>query len=93
MADLIAEPLRALLDDVALGRYPAPDGSVTVAPKSTDGRVGVFGFTAHTVIVADVDRRTGAAPARPITRCWPRYWPNGGHTPAHQPFIAALTRL
>jgi hypothetical protein len=32
MADPIAEPLRALLDDVTLGRYPAPDGSVTVAP-------------------------------------------------------------
>jgi hypothetical protein len=55
MADLIAEPLRALLDDIALGRYPAPDGSVTVAPQSTDGRAGVFGFTAHTVILADVD--------------------------------------
>jgi hypothetical protein len=55
MADLIAEPLRALLDDVALGRYPATDGSVTVAPQSTDGRAGVFGFTAHTVILADVD--------------------------------------
>ena len=55
MADLIAEPLRALLDDVALGRYPATDGSVTVGPQSTDGRAGVFGFTAHTVILADVD--------------------------------------
>jgi|CZLB01.1.fsa_nt_gi hypothetical protein len=55
MADLIAEPLRALLDDVASGRYPAPDGSVTVVPQSTDGRAGVFGFTAHTVILADVD--------------------------------------
>jgi hypothetical protein len=28
---------------------------VTVAPQSTDGRAGVFGFTAHTVILADVD--------------------------------------
>jgi hypothetical protein len=42
MADLTAEPLRALLDDVASGRFPAPDGSVTVVPPSTDERAGVF---------------------------------------------------
>ena len=30
MADLITGPLRALLDNVATARYPAPDGSVTV---------------------------------------------------------------
>jgi hypothetical protein len=52
---LMAEPLLALLDDVASGRYPVPDGSVTVLPQPSARHAGVFGFTAHTVIAANVD--------------------------------------
>jgi hypothetical protein len=43
MADLIAEPLRALLDDVTLGRYPAPDGSVTVRRNQLTGALACSG--------------------------------------------------
>jgi GNAT superfamily N-acetyltransferase len=48
--------LDAILAAAAAGRPPAPDGGVTVLPRSAGGAVaGVVGFTAHHVVSADVD--------------------------------------
>lgn len=48
--------LRALLLDAARGRFPAPDGSVTVLPAPSDGGLAaLLEFTAHLVVAADVD--------------------------------------
>lgn len=47
--------LGALLAGVARGRFPPPDGSVTVLPQPSARDAGVFGFTAHAVIAADLD--------------------------------------
>jgi GNAT superfamily N-acetyltransferase len=69
----MGETLPALLDDVASGRYPPADGSVTVLPQPSAGRPGVFGFTAHTVIFANVDpgwvrdQLSDGGPAAPLS--------------------------
>jgi GNAT superfamily N-acetyltransferase len=47
--------LAALLDDVAAGRYPPADGSVTILPQPSPRHAGVLALTAHSVIFADVD--------------------------------------
>ena len=47
--------LAALLAGIARGVFPAPDGSVTVLPQPSPRDAGVFGFTAHAVIFAEVD--------------------------------------
>jgi GNAT superfamily N-acetyltransferase len=46
-------PLAALLAGVAAGRFPPPDGSVTILPQPSRRDVGVLGFTAHAVIFTD----------------------------------------
>jgi GNAT superfamily N-acetyltransferase len=51
----VTSPLAALLDGVAAGRYPPPDGSVTIVPQPSPRDVGVLAFTAHSVIFADLD--------------------------------------
>jgi hypothetical protein len=51
----MTEPLAALLDDVASGRYPPADGSVTVLPQPSARDAGIIGFTGHAVIFANVD--------------------------------------
>ena len=47
--------LAAVLDDVAAGRFPPPDGRVTVLPVPSRRDAGVLGFTAHAVIFIDAD--------------------------------------
>jgi GNAT superfamily N-acetyltransferase len=47
--------LAALLHDVAAGRYPPPDGSVTILPQPSERDAGVIAFTAHSVIFVDAD--------------------------------------
>ena len=51
----VGSPLAALLHDVATGRYPPPDGSVTILPQPSARDAGVISFTAHSVIFIDVD--------------------------------------
>ncbi len=48
-------PLAALLHAVAAGRYPPPDGSVTILPQPSPRDAGVISFTAHSVIFTDID--------------------------------------
>jgi GNAT superfamily N-acetyltransferase len=47
--------LAALLDEVAAGRFPPPDGSVTIVPQPSPRDAGVIAFTAHSVIFVDAD--------------------------------------
>jgi GNAT superfamily N-acetyltransferase len=51
----VSGTLAALLDAAAAGRFPPPDGSVTVLPQPSLRDAGVIAFTAHSVIFADVD--------------------------------------
>lgn len=44
-----------VLDAVARGVFPAPDGSTTVLPQSGDREAGVLAFTAHSVVFVDED--------------------------------------
>lgn len=47
--------LAALLADVAAGRYPPADGTVTVMPQPSPRDAGVLAFTAHSVVFIDAD--------------------------------------
>jgi GNAT superfamily N-acetyltransferase len=51
----VTRVLAALLDGVAAGRYPPPDGGVTILPQPSPRDAGVLAFTAHSVIVIDLD--------------------------------------
>ncbi|MEV2240397.1 GNAT family N-acetyltransferase [Micromonospora sp. NPDC049891] len=57
--------LADILDAAAQGRFPAPDGGITVVPQPSSRDAGVVAFTAHSVIFTDEDplwvRRTLAA--------------------------------
>ena len=48
-------PLAALLGAVAAGRFPPPDGGVTILPQPSPRDAGVIAFTAHSVIFTDAD--------------------------------------
>jgi RimJ/RimL family protein N-acetyltransferase len=48
-------PLATLLDEVAAGKFPPPDGGVTILPQPSPRDAGVIGFTAHSVIFTDED--------------------------------------
>ena len=50
---MAGHPVASLLDDVAAGRFPAPDGSATILPQPSPRYAGVFAFTAHAVIFTD----------------------------------------
>lgn len=50
-----SDQLAAILAAVAAGEFPPPDGAVTVVPQPSARDAGVFGFTAHHVVFADVD--------------------------------------
>jgi GNAT superfamily N-acetyltransferase len=52
---MATEPVAALLQDVAAGRYPPPDGGVTILPQPSPRDAAVLDFTAHAVIVTDAD--------------------------------------
>ena len=47
--------LANLLSDVAVGRFPPPDGSVTIMPQPSRRDAGVIAFTAHSVVFVDLD--------------------------------------
>lgn len=47
--------LADLLDDAARGRFPPPDGGVTVVPQPSRRDAGVIAFTAHSVVFTDED--------------------------------------
>jgi len=47
--------LSAVLDDAAAGRFPPPDGTVTVLRQPSDRDAGIISFTAHALIFADTD--------------------------------------
>jgi GNAT superfamily N-acetyltransferase len=47
--------LAALLGDVAAGRYPPADGTVTILPQPSPRDAGVLAFTAHSVVFVDAD--------------------------------------
>ena len=55
MGETARERLAGLLRDAAAGRFPPADGGVTVLPQPSARDAGVFGFTAHAVVFADVD--------------------------------------
>ena len=48
-------PLAAVLHDAAAGRYPPPDGGVTILPQPSPRDAGVISFTAHAVVFANAD--------------------------------------
>jgi GNAT superfamily N-acetyltransferase len=48
-------PLGVLLNEAAAGRFPPPDGGVTVLPQPSARDAGVISFTAHSVIFTDAD--------------------------------------
>ncbi len=47
--------LAAILDTVAVGRYPPPDGTVTILAQPSDRDAGVFSMTGRAVVFADTD--------------------------------------
>ena len=47
--------LAGLLTDAAAGRFPRPDGGVTILPAASVRDAGVIGFTAHAVIFIDAE--------------------------------------
>ncbi len=49
------EKLRAILDQIADGKFPAPDGGVTILPPASSRYDGVLDFTAHAVIFTEAD--------------------------------------
>ncbi|MFG1694953.1 GNAT family N-acetyltransferase [Nonomuraea sp. NPDC049309] len=47
--------LAEVLRDAQEGRFPPPDGGVTLVPQPSPRDLGVLSFTAHAVVFADVD--------------------------------------
>lgn len=56
MNQFAKEQLAGILRDAAKGTFPPADGGVTVLPQPSDRDAGVWGFTAHAVVFADVDQ-------------------------------------
>ena len=46
--------MATILDEAAIGRFPAADGDVDVLPADRDGTLAVVAFTAHAYVLADV---------------------------------------
>lgn len=55
MSQFARERLSAILRDAAKGTFPPADGGVTVLPQPSERDAGVWGFTAHAVVFADVE--------------------------------------
>ena len=55
MNEFAKDRLAELLRNAADGKFPAADGGVTVLPQPSGRDAGVWGFTAHAVVFADVD--------------------------------------
>ncbi|WP_233559131.1 GNAT family N-acetyltransferase [Micromonospora radicis] len=53
----VARTLGDILTAVAGGRFPPPDGGVTVLPQPSHRDAGVIAFTAHSVVFVDEDPR------------------------------------
>jgi len=51
----VSTQLARLLSDAAAGRYPPPDGSITILPQPSRRDAGVIAFTAHSVVFVDLD--------------------------------------
>jgi hypothetical protein len=64
-------PLLGLLLDAARGRPPTPDGSVEVLPGLPGPVDAVLAFTAHHLVVGDVDPDRSPPACRTAT-CPPR---------------------
>lgn len=47
--------LAALLQEVEQGRFPPPDGGLTLLPRPSPREAAVVSFTGHVVVAADVD--------------------------------------
>ncbi len=47
--------LGEILTEAAAGRFPPPDGGVTILPQPSERDAGVLGFTAHAIIFTDAD--------------------------------------
>jgi Acetyltransferase (GNAT) family len=73
--------LAALLNDVGAGRYPPPDGTVTVLAQPSDRDAGVLSMTAWAVVFADTEPGW-------ITAQLP---PGDLSAPLSPPFLAALS--
>lgn len=54
-ADAMDTALADILDAAAGGRFPPPDGGVTVVPQPNRRDAGVIAFTAHSVVFTDED--------------------------------------
>ena len=83
MNQFAKEQLAAILRDAAKGTFPPADGGVTVLPQPSARDAGVWGFTAHAVVFADVgqDWVIGQLPAGELS------------APLGPPFLQALTGL
>jgi hypothetical protein len=55
LKEFARDRLAALLQNAAEGKFPPADGGVTVLPQPSARDAGVWGFTAHAVVFADVD--------------------------------------
>lgn len=55
MNQFARERLSAVLQDAAKGVFPPADGGVTILPQPSERDAGVWGFTAHAVVFADVE--------------------------------------
>lgn len=55
MANAASQALAAILDAAAAGRFPAPDGRVTILAQLSARDAGVIAFAGHSVIFADAD--------------------------------------
>jgi len=55
MANAASQALAAILDAVAAGKFPAPDGRVTILAQLSARDAGVIAFAGHSVIFADAD--------------------------------------
>jgi GNAT superfamily N-acetyltransferase len=75
-----AADLAAILDAAAAGRFPPPDGSVTILAQPSDRDAGVFSMTGCAVVFADTD------PDWIISRLTP----GDLSAPLSAPFLAAL---
>jgi GNAT superfamily N-acetyltransferase len=53
--EFASERLSAIMHEAAKGVFPPADGGVTVLPQPSDRDAGVWGFTAHAVVFADVE--------------------------------------
>lgn len=55
MSQFARDRLAAILQDAAKGSFPPADGGVTVLPQPSARDAGVWGFTAHAVVFADIE--------------------------------------